>query len=36
VVRRLLLLILVVGGIAAYREWRIRALEAELHPDQPG
>jgi hypothetical protein len=33
-VRRLLLLVLVIAGIAAFREWRIRALEAELHPDQ--
>lgn len=33
--RRLLVLVLVIAGIAAYREWRIRALEAEHGPDRP-
>jgi len=34
-VRRLLVLALLIGGLAAYREWRIRILEAELDPDRP-
>jgi hypothetical protein len=34
-VRRLLLLAVVVAGVVAYREWRIRALEAEHDPDRP-
>jgi hypothetical protein len=33
-VRRLLLLALLIGGVAAYREWRIRSLEAE-HSREP-
>jgi hypothetical protein len=35
-VRRLLLLALVIGVVAAYRERRIRALEAELAPPPAG
>jgi hypothetical protein len=35
-VRRLLLLVLVIAGIVAYREWRIRALEAEHGPGRAG
>jgi hypothetical protein len=28
-------LALLIGGLAGYREWRIRMLEAELDPDKP-
>ena len=32
----MVVLALLIGGVAAFREWRIRALEAELHPDRAG
>jgi hypothetical protein len=35
-VRRLVLLALLIGGIVAFREWRIRQLEAVLDPDRAG
>jgi hypothetical protein len=35
-VRRLVVLVLLIAGVAAYREWRIRALEAELRANLPG
>jgi hypothetical protein len=33
---RLLGVVVVIGAIAAYREWRIRTLEAGLDPDRVG
>jgi hypothetical protein len=35
-VRRLVVLGVLIGGLAAFREWRIRMLEAERGPDGAG
>jgi hypothetical protein len=33
---RLLGVVVVIGAVAAFREWRIRSLEAQLDPDRSG